>query len=214
MCCSSNSTAADTMTGRARTGRRPGRPDTREEILRVARTRFAATGFDKTSIRSIAADAGVDSALVHHYFGTKRDLFVASIALPTDPTVVLRPVLAADTDRLGEALLTAILAVWDFENGQAVVATFRSLIAGADVGLIKTFLMHIVLEDIAHRVDEPVGSGPLRVALVASQMSGLLLTRHILSIEPLASMPAHRVVALTAQTLQHYLTGELPDFVP
>ena len=65
-----------------RTGRRPGSSDTRSVILAAARSRFAEVGFDKASIRSIAAAAGVDSALVHHYFGTKHDLFVEVVALP------------------------------------------------------------------------------------------------------------------------------------
>ncbi|MGB3371302.1 MAG: TetR family transcriptional regulator [Rhodococcus sp. (in: high G+C Gram-positive bacteria)] len=198
------------MTEQIRTGRRPGRPGTRETILAVARARFAATGFDKTSVRAVAAEAGVDSALVHHYFGTKRELFVACIALPTDPAVVLGPVLAADTEDLGEALITAVLAVWESEAGEAVVAAFRAMIAGGDTTLLGTFLMHIVLKDIAERVDHPAGSGQLRVNLVASQMSGVLLTRHILKLEPLASTPAEKVVASVAPTLQRYLTGELP----
>ena len=84
------------------------------------------------------------------------------------------------------------------------------MIAGGDTTLLGTFLMHIVLKDIAERVDHPAGSGQLRVNLVASQMSGVLLTRHILKLEPLASTPAEKVVASVAPTLQRYLTGELP----
>ena len=197
------------MTENTRTGRRPGRSDTRDTILAVARARFAAVGFDKTSVRAIAAEAGVDSALVHHYFGTKRALFLASIALPTNPEDVLRPVLAVDNEHLGEALITAILAVWESTSGEAVVAAFRSMIAGGDTSLLGTFLMQIVLKDIAARVDEPAGSAQLRVNLVASQMVGLLLTRHILKLEPLASTPAEQIVASVAPTLQRYLTGSI-----
>lgn len=197
------------VTEQPRTGRRPGRPDTRENILAVARARFAAEGFDKTSIRAVAAQAGVDSALVHHYFGTKRELFVAAIALPTDPSKVLDRVTVAKLDELGETLLSAVLAVWDSENGESVIAAFRGLITGGDTSLISTFLMQIVLKDIAGRVDEPAGSAPLRVNLVASQMAGLLLTRHILALEPLASMPTADIIAAVAPTLQRYLTGNL-----
>ena len=92
----------------------------------MARTRFADAGFDKTSIRAIAADSGVDAALVHHYFGTKRDLFVAAIALPIDPAEVLKPIRSAQLDNLGATLATAVLQVWDSENGESVVAAFRS----------------------------------------------------------------------------------------
>ena len=102
--------------------------------------------------RSVAADAGVDSALVHHYFGTKRGLFVAAIALPADPAEVLEPVAAADNEDLGRALATAILGVWDSEDGEAVIAAFRSMIASGDTTLIGTFLLQVALRDVAKRV--------------------------------------------------------------
>ncbi|MCC8927613.1 TetR family transcriptional regulator [Rhodococcus sp. I2R] len=193
-----------------RTGRRPGESTTKDTILAVARTRFADAGFDKTSIRAIAADSGVDAALVHHYFGTKRDLFVAAIALPIDPAEVLKPIRSAQLDNLGATLATAVLQVWDSENGESVVAAFRSIIADGDTDLISTFLLQIALKDVAQRVNHPVGSAPLRVNLVASQMAGVLLTRHVLELEPIASMPADELVALVAPTLQRYLTGDLP----
>ncbi|NIL74623.1 MULTISPECIES: TetR/AcrR family transcriptional regulator [Nocardiaceae] len=195
----------------ARSGRRPGRSGTKDAILTVARRRFAEAGFDRASVRSIASDAGVDSALVHHYFGTKRDLFVAAVALPVDPDETLKPILAADIDVLGPTLARTILGVWDSENGQGIVAAFRSMIASGDTSLISSFLLQIALRDTAVRVDVPAGSGLERVGLVASQMAGLLLTRHILELEPIASMPADRLVAVVGPTLQRYLTGPLPD---
>ncbi len=67
-----------------RTGRRPGGPDTRADVLAAARTRFARVGYDNATIRAIATDADVDPALVHHYFGTKRDLFREAVAFPVD----------------------------------------------------------------------------------------------------------------------------------
>lgn len=153
----------------------------------------------------------MDAALVHHYFGTKRDLFVAAVALPVDPATVLEPIRTADTSDLGRTLVSTILGVWDSDHGEAVVAAFRSMIASGDTSLISTFLMQIALRDTAARVDMPEGSGLERVNLVASQMTGLLLTRHILKLEPIASMPADRLVASVAPTLQRYLTGPLPS---
>ncbi|MBY6411228.1 TetR/AcrR family transcriptional regulator [Rhodococcus sp. BP-252] len=209
-----DASAADSVTDTAppaRSGRRPGRSGTKDAILTVARRRFAEAGFDRASVRSIASDAGVDSALVHHYFGTKRDLFVAAVALPVDPDETLKPILAADIDVLGPTLARTILGVWDSENGQGIVAAFRSMIASGDTSLISSFLLQIALRDTAVRVDVPAGSGLERVGLVASQMAGLLLTRHILELEPIASMPADRLVAVVGPTLQRYLTGPLPD---
>ena len=75
------------MSGRR--GRRPGAPDTRAAILAAARSRFAEHGYAGTTIRAVATDAGVDAALVHHYFGTKDELFLAALELPVDPRQVL-----------------------------------------------------------------------------------------------------------------------------
>ncbi len=87
------------MTARASRGRRPGAPDTRAEVLAAARASFAEKGFRGTTIRAVAAAAGVDPALVHHYFGTKDDLFVAALEIPVDPREILAPVVAAGAGR-------------------------------------------------------------------------------------------------------------------
>ena len=94
-------------------GTSPGNSGTREAIIEAARQRFSEVGFDKASVRSIAAKAGVGSALVHHYFGTKQDLFVAAVAIPIDPTPVLRRIAETPLDRLGEGLIRNIVGAWD-----------------------------------------------------------------------------------------------------
>ena len=94
-------------------GRRPGAPDTRGEIVAAARREFAAKGFDKTSLRGVARSAGVDPALVHHYFAGKQDLFLVAIQLPFDPRTVLPPVLRGPRKGLGERLVRAVLGLWD-----------------------------------------------------------------------------------------------------
>src|SRR3954469_11292384 len=94
-------------------GRRPGAPDTRADILAAARALFADRGFGRTTIRAVASDAGVDPALVHHYFGTKDDLFVASLQLPVDPRERLAPALAGGPDGAAERILRVFLEVWD-----------------------------------------------------------------------------------------------------
>ncbi|MDF3313253.1 TetR family transcriptional regulator [Rhodococcus sp. T2V] len=193
-----------------RTGRRPGNPDTRSRILTTARKLFAQNGFDKTSVRSVASGAGVDSALVHHYFGTKRQLFLASVDIPVDPTKVIAPVLDTPPDEIGSRLARAVFSVWESPHKPAVVAAFRSAMAGNEPTLIRTFLLEVVLRDLGPRVDEPPGTGMLRMQLVASQMAGVLVTRYVLEIEPLASLPIDDLVAIVAPTLQRYLTGDLP----
>lgn len=208
------------MTGRpegVRSGRRPGNPDTREAILTVARARFADIGFDKTSVRSIAAEAGVDSALVHHYFGTKRELFLAAVAMPVDPHVVLAAILNAPLEQAGEQLLRTVLGIWDSALGDAVQAAFRTAISGESTGLVRDFLIEVVLRELIDRIDDPPGSGPLRATLLASQMSGLFVVRYLLGVEPLASLSIDEVVTLVGPTMQRYLTGDLdaaPDQAP
>ncbi|QDQ93270.1 TetR/AcrR family transcriptional regulator [Rhodococcus sp. WB9] len=204
-----SATRADATPG-LRTGRRPGNPDTRSRILASARKLFAQNGFDKTSVRSVATGAGVDSALIHHYFGTKRDLFLASVDIPVDPTQVIAPVLDIPTGEVGSHLARAVFSIWESPHKPAVVAAFRSAMAGNEPNLIRTFLLEVVLRDLGPRVDEPPGTGMLRMQLVASQMAGVLVTRYILEFEPLASLPVDDLVAIVGPTLQRYLTGALP----
>jgi AcrR family transcriptional regulator len=194
--------------------RRPGRPpgisDTRDRILARARELFAHNGIDRTSIRAIAAAAGVDSALVHHYFGTKQQLFAAAIDLPVDPMTVLGPIRAVPVDELGLALPSLLLPLWDSELGAGLIATLRSLLAGSDVSLARTFLQDIITAEVAPRVDNPPGSGRIRVQFVASQLVGVVMARYIIKLEPFASLPPEQIAQTIAPNLQRYLTGDLP----
>ncbi|QBS44322.1 TetR family transcriptional regulator [Nocardia sp. CS682] len=193
----------------ARSGRRPGQSGAREAILAAARARFAEAGFDKTSIRAVASDAGVDPALVHHYFGTKQELFGAVVQLPVSPELTLSAVDAAPLDQLGETILRSVLGVWDSPAGPGIVAMVRSIIAGGDVSLARSFILEVVLERVRQRIATPHDDGRLRVALVGSQMIGVLMARKIVAIEPMASSPAEDLVTAVAPTLQRYLTGEI-----
>ncbi|WP_046318528.1 TetR family transcriptional regulator [Mycobacterium sp. UM_Kg1] len=196
-------------------GRRPGRPsgasDTRERILTAARELFAANGFANTAIRAVAARAGVDAALVHHYFGTKQQLFAAAVELPVDPMMVLGPLRQTPVDELGHALPELLLPLWDSQTGTGFIAAVRSLLTGAEVPLARSFFREIVVAELAPRVDEPAGTGVLRAEFAASQLMGVVVARYIVGLEPIASLPAREIVAMIGPTLQRYLTGELPD---
>jgi len=197
-------------TARAPRGRRPGAPDTRAAILAAARERFAALGFARTSVRAIAAEAGVDPALVHHYFGTKDELFLAALELPVDPRQVLLPAIAAGgVDDAAERMVRAFLSVWDDpEIRVRLVAVFRGVLDTDGERLLRDGFLPVVLEPIgvALGIDRP----ELRMPLVASQVVGLIVLRYIIGVEPLASLSADEIVAIYAPTLQRYLTGELP----
>ena len=193
-----------------RPGRPPGTSHTRGRILASARELFAHNGIDRTSIRSIAAAAGVDSALVHHYFGTKQQLFAAAINLPIDPMTVLGPIREVPVDELGLVLPSLLLPLWDSEMGAALVATLRSMLAGSDVNLVRSFLQEVITAEVAPRVDNPPGSGRIRVQFVASQLVGVVMARYIIKLEPFASLPPEQIAKTIAPNLQHYLTGALP----
>ncbi|SEC30394.1 DNA-binding transcriptional regulator, AcrR family [Nocardioides exalbidus] len=190
-------------------GRRPGAPDTRAEVLTAARASFAEKGFRGTTIRAVAASAGVDPALVHHYFGTKDDLFVAALQIPVDPREVLAPVVAAGPDGAGERLLRTFLRVWDDPAVQpGLLAMVRSLITDDNGGLVRDAFIPVVVGPVLTGLvaDRP----EVRIPLVASQLMGLIVARYVVALPPLAAMPADDLVARVGPTLQHYLTGDLP----
>jgi AcrR family transcriptional regulator len=195
---------------RKRPGRPPGTSDTRERILANARELFARNGFDKTSIRAVAAAAAVDPALVHHYFGTKHRLFTAAIHIPIDPMILIEQMRVTPVEELGLKVPSLLLPLWDSELGAGLIAELRSLLAGAEVGFIRTFMREVVVAEIAARVDDPPGSGILRAEFVASQIAGVLMARYIIGIEPFASLPAQQIADTIAPNLQRYLTGDLP----
>ena len=189
-------------------GRRPGSPDTRAAILDAARTLFASGGFSGTSVRAVAAKAGVDPALVHHYFGTKDDLFVAALALPVDPREVLASVVAQGPDGAAERLLRVFLSVWDDPELQLpLLGLARTLLDPSGKQLLRDGFLKVVIGPlgVALGIDEP----ERRMPVVASQVLGLILMRYLLEVEPVASMPADEVVRIYAPTIQRYLTGDL-----
>ena len=195
---------------RKRPGRPPGTSDTRDRILVNARELFARNGIGNTSIRSIAAASDVDSALVHHYFGTKEQLFAAAVHSPIDPMQVIGPMRQVPIEDLGLTLPSLLLPLWDSEIGSGFIATLRSMLAGDDVSLIRSFLQDVITVEVGSRVDDPPGSGPIRVQFVASQLVGVVMARYILELEPFKSLPVQQIAETIAPNLQRYLTGELP----
>jgi AcrR family transcriptional regulator len=193
-----------------RTGRRPGNPDTREAILAAARSAFAERGFDAASIRGIATAAGVDPALVHHYFGTKEDLFRATIDIPIDPAQLLPAVLGAGPDGAGERLVRTFLGVWDSPAGAAAVALLRSAVSNEwTARLMREFLVTQVLRRVLDHLDLDPAELPLRGSLVATQIIGLAMMRYVIRLEPVASADPETLVAAIGPTVQRYLTGDL-----
>jgi AcrR family transcriptional regulator len=193
----------------ARTGRRKGSPDTRETILGAAREVFAEHGYDGASIRAIASAAQVDPALVHHYFGTKEGLFLATVRAPIDPGAVIGGVLAGGLDGAGERIVRTFLSVWDDPvTGPAALAVFRSALRhDTSARILREFITTQILRRVVAALTGQ--DQALRGSLVGSQMFGLVMVRYVLRIEPLASAPTEAVVAAIGPTIQRYLTGDV-----
>ncbi|MET7374557.1 TetR family transcriptional regulator [Micromonospora arida] len=195
-----------------RTGRRPGNPGTREAILDAARTAFAERGYDVASIRGIAATAQVDPALVHHYFGSKDQLFLAAMNFPVDPGQLVPKVLAGDRDGVGERMVRIFLGVWDSPTGSAAQALLRSAVSNEwTARLLREFVTTQVLRRVLENLDVDPVELPLRGSLVATQMIGLAMMRHVVRLEPVASADPETLVAAIGPTIQRYLTGPLPS---
>ena len=201
------------MTGRS--GRRPGRPDTRQAILAAARELFADKGFDHTSIRTIAAAAGVDPALVHHYFGTKDQLFLACIEAPINPAEVVGAVLTAPRDQLGIHLVRVVLNVWESPAGAAAVALLRSAMNNQwTARLLREFLTTQILRQVVGHLGLDDRQAETRTALAATQVLGLVVGRYILRLEPIASALPEQLVAAVGPSVHRYLTDDLPGMFP
>lgn len=181
-------------------------PGTREKILAVARTEFAESGYDKTSVRGIAKAAGVDPALVHHYFGTKDEVFAAAVEVSFEPALLLPQLLAGGAEGLGERLARFFLGVWENPVSRApLLAIVRSALTHeAAAKILRTFVLQRLLERIAEELDVP--DRRFRAELAASQMVGIMVLRYVIQAEPLASVPTEEIVAMVAPTLQRYLT--------
>jgi AcrR family transcriptional regulator len=202
-----------------RTGRRTGDSGTREAILGAARKRFGDHGYTGATIRAIAADADVDPALVHHFFGTKERLFAAAMSLPLVPGEMIDAALAPaarDPGRsLGEHLVRTVLGAWDVSE---IRDTFLGLLRSAVTSeQAAAMLREFVTESILGRLAEVAGTGSeggkaeaeYRAALVASQVLGLALTRYVLGLEPLAAASQDDLAAAIGPTLERYLTGQV-----
>jgi AcrR family transcriptional regulator len=203
-----------------RTGRRPGAPETRGRVLDAARASFGEHGFDGASIRDVAARAGVDPALVHHYFGSKQQLFVAAMEWPIDPGAAIPRVAAGDPDRIGERLARFIVDLWEDPEFQPVITGLIRSAASDPVAaaMLRDLVVSGPLPALTH-----VAGGPdaeFRATLVGSQLIGFAMARYVLRIEPLASADRETLIAALAPTLQGYLVtssgseSSLPDARP
>jgi len=192
-----------------RGGRRPGDSGTRATILTAARAAFAARGFDHATIRAIAAEAGVDPALVIHYFGSKDALFEAALELPVAPGRILERAHATGSDEIGATLTRTFLEAWEPpETRNQLLAMLRSASTNdRAMGMVRDLLVREVFGPVTQALGVP--DARLRATLIGSQFIGLALMRYIGRLEPLASASVDELVAAIGPTIQRYLTGPI-----
>jgi len=196
-----------TRPGRRR-GRRPGGADTRAQLLDAARAEFAEKGYDGATVRAIADRAGVDAAMVNHWFGGKEALFTATLNIPVDPAALIQEVLPGDPEHLGERIVARFLTIWDATGGGQMVTLVRSIAAHeAAQQMMREFISRVILTRVVGQVAPD--QHELRAALAGTQLIGLGMIRYVLRLEPLASADHATVVAAVAPNLQRYLTGPI-----
>jgi AcrR family transcriptional regulator len=210
-----SATAPDTPPDRPGAApRRRGRPprtesaDTRDRILDAAREEFSERGYDKTSVRGIAKSAGVDSALVHHYFGTKEQVFEAAVEVAFAPVLKGRQaVLDAPLEEVGERMTRMILGLWENPVTRTpLLAIIRSAVNNETAaGVFRRLVAGQLLRRVAGRLDLP--DAELRAELAAAQLVGIAMVRYVIKVEPLASADVEQIVERVAPVVQGHLTG-------
>jgi len=196
------------------TTRRRGRPpgtesgDTRDRILTTAREEFSERGYEKTSVRGIAKSAGVDPALVHHYFGTKEQVFEAAIEVAFAPAMDAPEAIAdGPLDGVGERLTRFILGVWENPATRTpLLAILRSAVNNETAATVfRRLIAAQLLRRVAAQLNLP--DAELRVELAAAQLVGCAMLRYVIKVEPLASADPEQIVARLAPVVQGHLTG-------
>jgi len=182
--------------------------DTRDRILSVAREEFSERGYEKTSVRGIAKAAGVDSALVHHYFGTKEQVFEAAIEVAFAPALNA-PEAVADgpLDGVGERLTRFVFGVWENPTTRApLLAILRSAVNNETAaGVFRRLVVSQLMRRVAAQLDAP--DAELRVELAAAQLVGCAMLRYVIKVDPLASADVEQLIARVAPVVQGHLTG-------
>jgi AcrR family transcriptional regulator len=192
-----------------RAGRRPGKSGTREAILDAARRQFAELGYDRTTLRSVAAEAGVDPALVVHFFGSKQKLFLAGVDLPIDPAALAEEIAAAPRSEVGARMASFLLAA--IENPDVRNRWIAMIRAATSEPEAARRLREILETRLFTPLAEALGveDAAFRATLAGSHVVGLGMARYIVAVEPIASAPAEKLAAVIAPTLQRYLVEPL-----
>ncbi|MBC3988362.1 TetR/AcrR family transcriptional regulator [Streptomyces sp. AC563] len=203
--------AAPRRRGRPARAAAGGEPAARDRILSAARSEFAERGYDKASIRGIAKGAGVDPALVHHYFGTKDQVFAAAIERAFEPALRAPDMLLAGPhEEQGERLARFFLGIWENPtHREPLLAIVRSAVGNeAAAAVFRDLVSSRLVARVAAQLGVP--DPRLRAELAAAQLVGIALLRYVIKMRPLADADPEHVIALVAPGVQRLLTGPDP----
>ncbi|MEV0680504.1 TetR family transcriptional regulator [Actinosynnema sp. NPDC050436] len=192
-----------------RRGRRAGGEDTKAALLAAARETFIERGYEGATVRSIASRAGVDAAMVNHWFGGKEGLFAkAVLQVPVDPNTLVERLLDGPREQVGERIVRNFLAIWDATGGGHFAALMRSVTSHERVASV---LREFFVQHLLHRVLTGIGADQpeLRATLAATQIFGMGMVRYVVRFEPLAGTDVETMVKAVAPNLQRYLTGKI-----
>jgi AcrR family transcriptional regulator len=190
-------------------GRRPGSPDTRAAILAVARRRFLGERYHAVTLRSVADEAGTDVALISYYFGSKRGLFGAALALAENPAEVLTQTLKGDPVTFPQRALRNALALWDDPvSGPALVAVLKT---AAQDDAFATAVKDAVEREVIDQLATHLGgrNARKRAAAFCTQILGVIASRYLLRLEPLASMSPDEIVRYLGPSVRQSLSEPL-----
>ncbi|MFD5715517.1 TetR family transcriptional regulator [Streptomyces pharetrae] len=199
--------AAARRRGRPRRAESGAAGDTRDRILAAAREQFSEHGYEKTSVRGIAKAAGVDSALVHHYFGTKEQVFQAAVETVFAPALRAPDVIfEGPADEVGERFARFLFGVWENPVTRTpLLAVLRSAVNNeVAAAVFRRLVTSQLLRRVAGRLDLP--DAELRAELAAAQLVGVAMMRYVIKLEPLASADMDAIVARVAPVVQRHLT--------
>jgi len=197
------------MSARARAGRRPGDSGTREAIREAASRMFGELGYDKTSVRAIAKEAGVDPGLVTYFYGSKQELFAQVVDLPVDPSVLIPHILGEGSEGVGRRFAQFVVGLLESDEGRRrITGLVRSAASEPEAA-------RIVRERVTRQILTPLAEGvgadrpELRASFCSVQVVGLVMARYVVGIEPLASADPETVIDVLAPNFQRLLAEPL-----
>ncbi len=191
---------------RARRGRKPGPGSTRQAVLDAARARFARDGFAGTTIRRIAADAGVDASQVMQFFRSKDDLFAAVMAVPASALERFDTAFEGPDEHLGERVVRAYLRAWEgsAEESEPLMAMLRGAVGNENA---RVQLRDFIQSRLLHGSGDGGGDAMLRAGLAAAMLVGIVTSRRIIGVPVIAAADTEQIVATVGPAIQQVLAG-------